>query len=269
MKTWNLLKNILAAIAVIGLFAFAASELVEAKFVHATKSLGLPLNDTTTAPRWCGDVRMRIGGGDTSYFISNCRSSGRQWFYVQADGYKITDADIIRWNTYTYITNGTGLDTLVYQVNDSTFRIKSIRVVGANGLSTSSSIDNQSILYTTKVAAYWKLSGDSVSTTNATPTTIATFNIASNTSGIMCVDMTGTKSDGSGGITGRKMVRFKKPSGTLTLGTVTSILPDEVDAAVSGATWTITTASNDVIIQVTGVAATNINWRSATTINQK
>jgi hypothetical protein len=108
----------------------------------------------------------------------------------------------------------------------------------------------------------WDLQrADSVSTANATPTTLVTYSVPASSTGVLTIDMSGMKSDGSGGITGKKVVRWKKVSGTLTLGSITSLLADEVDAAISGATWTITTSSNNIIVQVTGVAATNIDWK--------
>lgn len=246
--------------------------LYEAERIHATKSLAMAVYDTTAAPKYKGEMRMRISGGDTTFFISNGRAAGkRRWNVLQGNATtKITDAMITNWNTYVYLVNGTGsLDSLLYPVNDSTYRIKRVRVVGANGITVTPTIDAQSILYTVSVNGFNYQMADSVATSNATPTTLKTFTITDNSVGTLIVNMSAGKADGSGGVTGIKAVRYKKVSGTLTLGTISGWLSDEVDAAVSGATWTITTSSNNIIVQVTGVAATDIQWKTVSSLNPK
>ena len=109
---------------------------------------------------------------------------------------------------------------------------------------------------------------DSVTTTNATPTTIHTVTINSNSRGIIEVRMAGITSDNLEGITGIKRVRYKKIAGTLTLGTVEDEMATELDLLTT-ATYTITTSGNNIIVQVTGEAATTINWKATVLVTNK
>lgn len=104
-------------------------------------------------------------------------------------------------------------------------------------------------------------SAATISTTDATPTTIFTIPITDETAGVLEITIVGREAATGGVITGTKFVRFAKDGGTLTLGTPTAVLVDEATGALSTATWAISTSANNVIVQVTGVAATNANWK--------
>jgi len=109
----------------------------------------------------------------------------------------------------------------------------------------------------------WNVAGvDSANTTNATSTTVKTIVIPDASRGIIEVwmDCIGTD-DGTKGLTGIKRVRYKKTGGTLTLGTVEDEMAILPDGGLTSATFTITTSSNNIIIQVTGEAATNLKWK--------
>lgn len=109
----------------------------------------------------------------------------------------------------------------------------------------------------------WDVAGvDSANTSNATNTTVNTLTIPDASRGIIEVRMSciGTD-DGTKGLTGIKRVRYKKTGGTLTLGTVETEMAIEYDGGLTTATFTITTSSNNIIIQVTGEAATNLKWK--------
>lgn len=97
-------------------------------------------------------------------------------------------------------------------------------------------------------------------TTNATPTAL-TYTITDETSGILEISIIGKETGGTGAITAKKIVRYRKDGGTLTLGTPTTLLADEIDAAIAAATYNITTSANNVSVSVTGIASTTINWR--------
>lgn len=100
----------------------------------------------------------------------------------------------------------------------------------------------------------------SVSTSDATVTTIATIATSSNEFGVIEVTLVGhrTTSDGHG-ITGKKIVRYRNIAGTITVGSITSLLTDEL-TGLTTATWTITSSGSNILIRVTGEAATNIDW---------
>lgn len=99
-----------------------------------------------------------------------------------------------------------------------------------------------------------------VLTTNATPTTIQTITITDETAGVIQVALSGKETGTAGAIGGIKAVQYDKNGGTLTLGTVGDVLATTATGTMATATWTITSASNQIIVQVTGVAATNAEW---------
>jgi hypothetical protein len=105
-----------------------------------------------------------------------------------------------------------------------------------------------------------------LTTTDATPTTLKTLSITDETAGIVEVVLVGRESGTAGKITAKKIVGYRKDGGILTLDSVTDILPTSATGTIGAATCQITTSSNNIIIQVTGVAATTINWKC--TVNQ-
>jgi hypothetical protein len=110
-------------------------------------------------------------------------------------------------------------------------------------------------------------SRDSATTSNAVATTLATINIDNDTRGIIEVRLEGINA--TQGLTGIKRVRWKKIGSTLTLGTVEDEMAIERDGGLTTATFTISTSSNNIIIQVTGEASTTLDWKATYFINQK
>lgn len=101
----------------------------------------------------------------------------------------------------------------------------------------------------------------SATTTNATADTVATIPLAANTAGLIRVSVVGVNTANGDAITGSAIVRYKKASGTLTIGDTSNISPTVVDTGISGATWNIATSANSIIISATGKASTTIRWR--------
>lgn len=102
-------------------------------------------------------------------------------------------------------------------------------------------------------------------TTDSTLTYIDTITVASNESGILEVQVIGYNDSLSIAVTGKKIVRYKKVAGTLTLGSITDVLATEVDTglqntSVGGATWTIVAASNQIYVRIKGKVPYNIDW---------
>lgn len=100
-----------------------------------------------------------------------------------------------------------------------------------------------------------------LTTTNATSTPIATLALASNSAGVIEVTVSGVNPATGDAVTGVAIARFSKKSGTLTLGDTTNILATEVDSGLSGATWSIASSSNNIVVSVTGKASTSVRWR--------
>lgn len=109
----------------------------------------------------------------------------------------------------------------------------------------------------------------SVTTTDATTTTIATIPLP--TSGdriLLTIKMTGES--GNDDLYGLKIAGIKNNAGTLAAtGSVTpDIVPIVTDAALFGSTYTVTTSGTNILVRVTGLAATTINWKCYITYNK-
>lgn len=102
-----------------------------------------------------------------------------------------------------------------------------------------------------------------IQTSDATPTVIASLEIEDNTAGIIEINIVGMDDAGTGAVTQSQRVRFIK-LGTLTLGTPSNVLALEDDLTIGGITYVTTSA--DLEVEVTGIAATVINWEVTTKI---
>lgn len=97
----------------------------------------------------------------------------------------------------------------------------------------------------------------SVSTSDATPTDLIRLTPDDNSVGVLWVMVAGAGIEE--GVTGIKQVRYVK-AGVVALGTVDSSLAVQADGSISTATFDIVADGGDIVVQVTGVAATDINW---------
>lgn len=137
------------------------------------------------------------------------------------------------------------------------------------------STDNRVMHYTASqwnVVTSQKLS--TAKTTDSTLTYIDTITVANNEAGILEVQVTGYNDSLSIAVTGKKIVRYKKVAGTLTLGSITDVLATEVDSnlqntPLGGATWTIVAASNQIYVRIKGKVPYNIYWDCLRTQQKK
>lgn len=103
---------------------------------------------------------------------------------------------------------------------------------------------------------------NTVSTTDATATTLATITPPDNSRGILEVTTIGTvTTDGTKGLAGKKFVYWKKLSGTVTVLQVVDEAADYRETLTT-ATWTVDASSGTLRIRVTGEGSTNIDWSS-------
>ena len=98
-------------------------------------------------------------------------------------------------------------------------------------------------------------------TTDSVTTTAQTITIDSNAVGIIELVVLGYATSNGDGVTCKKIVRYKKELGVLTLGTTSDILATEADSGLSGAAVTFAATSNNIAIKVKGKLATSITWR--------
>ncbi|WEK34572.1 MAG: hypothetical protein P0Y53_18960 [Candidatus Pseudobacter hemicellulosilyticus] len=109
----------------------------------------------------------------------------------------------------------------------------------------------------------YDLSGkNALPTSNASPANIVAYSPANGQAGIFECRIVAMKTDGSGIATFNKSIRFRKTGGAITAGTTVSITPDETDAGLTGCTVSITGSGGDIIVQVTGISATSIQWKA-------
>lgn len=97
---------------------------------------------------------------------------------------------------------------------------------------------------------------DTVQTTDATPTTISTIAIASDSAVNISAYITGASADFSDVTGGSVQATVRNDSGTLTI--VGTSLPI-VNASTTG-TFDIVVSGTNALVQVTGLAATTYNW---------
>ena len=109
---------------------------------------------------------------------------------------------------------------------------------------------------------YPKVQGG-IETTDATVTTLVSYTISSNSVGEVDFSLTGRDNVSGEIIHGRKVVKFKRVSGTLSV--VSSII-DLITTTIDGtnmltATWTVDVSGDDIRVRVTGVVGRTIHWQ--------
>lgn len=106
---------------------------------------------------------------------------------------------------------------------------------------------------------------NSATTTDATPVNIFTFALATGQTIRIVVDILGVS--GNNRLRGRKTACIKNISGTLSIiGSIASdIVATSSDAPLAAAGFDIGVSGTNVIVPVTGIVATTINWTSNTT----
>lgn len=99
-----------------------------------------------------------------------------------------------------------------------------------------------------------------LTTTNGTITTAATVTLTNNEVGVLTIKVIGFSADSVAAVTGVRSYRYTKVGGTLTLGTVIETQAIVADAKVTGATFSASASSNNVLVRVTGVADVVMYW---------
>lgn len=98
-------------------------------------------------------------------------------------------------------------------------------------------------------------------TTDSALTTLATITIGANEVGVIQVTVVGLNDSLGKGLTGSYYARYSKVAGTLTLGSPAAASATVTDAALGTATFSITTSSNNIIVQLKGKApGYTIRW---------
>jgi hypothetical protein len=101
-----------------------------------------------------------------------------------------------------------------------------------------------------------------VSTTDATITTILTLPVPTDKTQLLDVNIVGRDSGGADSAVYSFKAMAENSSGTVTVSIVSSQIYEDV----SGWDATVTTSGSDVLVRVTGAAATNVDWNCATNV---
>lgn len=101
-------------------------------------------------------------------------------------------------------------------------------------------------------------------TTDNTATTVYTVPTTSNEIGFITIKAMGFSKADTAAVTGIRTYRYTKVNGTLTLATVVETLTPVADTKVSGTTFAAVASSNEILIKVTGKAATTMYWNVIT-----
>lgn len=101
-----------------------------------------------------------------------------------------------------------------------------------------------------------------VTTTDATATVLLTIDAGTTDAGIIAAHVVGQDAAGLV-VSGAKIVRYKKVSGTVTLGTAADLLAVEADTGLTSATFAFAATANVITIKVTGTAAKTITWTAS------
>lgn len=132
-------------------------------------------------------------------------------------------------------------------------------VTAGVGIKIDSSVTNQNDI---AIVGYDEWLNNTVQTTDATVTTLATITPPDNSRGTLEVTLIGLKpSDAAYGISGKKFIHWKKVSGTLTVSQIVGEAADYLETFTT-ATWTVDASGGTLRIRVTGEAATTVDWQS-------
>jgi hypothetical protein len=99
-----------------------------------------------------------------------------------------------------------------------------------------------------------------VTTTDATPTVIATLEVTSNTAGTAEFHFVAAVEDDAGNDGARVMVHFNKFGGTLTLGTPVELLPFASD--LDGGSYQVIASGGNIVLEGIGSATLDTTWRA-------
>lgn len=96
-------------------------------------------------------------------------------------------------------------------------------------------------------------------TTNTTALPFKLFTVSSTSAGSVEVAMRAFNSDGTKSIVGKKVITYQMTGGVLSVLNSATIF-NGTTGSVSGATWVVTAQGDSLIITLTGVASTVLDW---------
>jgi len=182
----------------------------------------------------------------------------------------IADSDILTTGKIVDVLNGSSSNLSVFSISDTEvafndgsqdidFRIETTN--NANMFKVDGQFDFIQMGLTTGGEGYGETiyEGEDVSTSDATVTTIDSIGTITDSSNHVVAFVSGITSDGATAGSYHIEGTFNNDSGTVTqVGSTTQVHAAEEDATWGGATFAV--SSNNILVKVTGKAATNIDW---------
>ena len=244
--------------------------------VYNTSAAGISLaNSTKFWMTWIqnNDLKFFEGGSNINRLtlkaggvinINNLAGSGTRMIVANASGDLSSQPIVAAGETNTASNLGSSSFGLFKQKTGSDLQFKSLTTATDGGIELVSNT-NDVQLKNNAYAAYGKVE---VVTGDATPNVIIKIITPTNNSaGSLEVDMAAI-SNSFDAVTGKKYVRYKKIGGVITLGAVIDLTGTIIDTNLTSATWTITAASGNLEIKVTGVTGTTIKWKPVYKLNE-
>lgn len=153
--------------------------------------------------------------------------------------------------------NGTSVDRISLTLG---VRYKDVTHLSEDAEQTTSIISNGAMVETRRE------SYNSVATTDATPTTLETIALATSSTAYF-VDLFITATDASNNKNYyQRRLCVKNVSGTLTIESTQTIGTDQESGSLTSADVSFSTSSTNLLPTVTGIAATNLTWKTSYTI---
>ncbi|WEK34570.1 MAG: hypothetical protein P0Y53_18950 [Candidatus Pseudobacter hemicellulosilyticus] len=103
---------------------------------------------------------------------------------------------------------------------------------------------------------------NSLQTSNASATTISSFAPVNGQAGLLECRIIAQGADGATIAVFNKSISFRKKAGAIYLGSLTSLQPDEIDAGLAGCSVDLLQSGNNILVQVSGLAASSIYWKA-------
>jgi len=162
------------------------------------------------------------------------------------------------YSALIYPTGGGPLLTRAVITPDESQTITNKTITGSTGTFTSAGIDNLTGILTLNSNTTLRTNG-SITTTDATPSTLYTIPTTTDTILFLTVKTIGVKADGDSGIYTLSS-RAKNLSGVVTLGTPFNQW-DDIESGLTNTSIGVSVSGTDILVRVTGLAATTIKWR--------
>lgn len=201
-------------------------------------------------------------GSGTALYASTTSGTAYIKSITAGTGISFTDSGTtitINGGTVGAVNMGTGAG--VFSGLSGTNLIQMRSIIGGSGLTATQNTNDITLTINNQFT-------NTITTTNATPTTAITLTIEDSSAGIAEFTIVGVLPGAANNcITGRKFVQYYKQGGVLAISNGPGdIISDTLSGSISTASWTIAVdGSNNLIATVTGQASTTISWTAKAT----